>query len=98
METKKITFVHDCDDDYLTNTILFIRTSGCITQMEEFTVKEFINIWKDVFNSKVEGRDLESLMKEQQTAVIHTVSYATYNRNIWTFINSEGNQLSFNLN
>ena len=98
METKKITFVHDYDDDYLTNTILFIRTSGCITQMEEFTVKYFINIWKDVFNSKVEGRDLESLMKEQQTAVIHSVSYTTYNRNIWTFINSEGNQLTFNLN
>ena len=98
METKKITFVHDCDDDYLTNTILFIRTRGFITQIEEFTVKEFINVWKDVFNSKVEGRDLESLMKEQRTAVIHSVSYTTYNRNIWTFINSEGNQLSFNLN
>ena len=98
METKKITFVHDYDDDYLTNTILFIRTRGCITQMEEFTVKEFINIWKDVFNSKVEGRNLESLMKEQRTAVIHSVSYSTYNRNIWTFINSEGNQSSFNLN
>ena len=97
METKKITFVHDYDDDYLTNTILFIRTRGCITQIEEFTVKEFINIWKDVFNSKVEGRDLESLMKEQRTAVIHSVSYTTYNRNIWTFINSEGNQLLFNL-
>ena len=97
METKKITFVHDCDDDYLNNTILFIRTSGCITQMEEVTAKQFIYTWKDVFNSKVEGRDLEAFMKAQQTAVIHTVSYATYDRNIWTFINSEGNQLSFNL-
>ena len=97
METKKITFVHDYDDDYLTNTILFIRTRGCITSMEEFTVKEFINHWKDVFNSKVEGRNLEALMKAQQTAVIHTVSCPTYDRNIWTFINSEGNQLSFNL-
>ena len=98
METKKITFVHDCDDDYLTNTILFIRTMGCITSMEEITVKEFIYHWKDVFNSKVEGRDLEAFMKEQQTAVIHSVSYTTYNRNIWTFINSEGNQAIFNLN
>ena len=97
METKKITFVHDCDDDYLNNTILFIRTSGCITQMEEVTAKQFIYTWKDVFNSKVEGRDLEAFMKAQQTAVIHTVSYPTYDRNIWTFINSEGNQLSFNL-
>lgn len=98
MDTKKITFVHDYDDDYLTNTILFIRTMGCITTMEEFTVKEFINHWKDVFNSKVEGRNLEALMKEQHTAVIHSVSYTTYGRNIWTFINSEGNQLIFNLN
>ena len=97
METKKITFMHDYDDDYLTNTILFIRTRGCITQMEEITVKEFICHWKDVFNSKVEGRNLEALMKAQQTAVIHTVSCPTYDRNIWTFINSEGNQLSFNL-
>ena len=98
METKKITFVHDYDDDYLTNTILFIRTSGCITSMEEITVKEFVNHWKDVFNSKVEGKDLEALMKSQKTAVIHSVSYTTYNRNIWTFINSEGNQMLINLN
>ena len=97
METKKITFVHDYDDDYLTNTILFIRTRGCITQMEEITVKEFIHLWKDLFNSKVEGRDLESFMKEQQTAVVHSVSCPTYDRNVWTFINSEGNQSSFNL-
>lgn len=97
METSKITFVHDYDDDYLTNKILVIRTRGCITQMEEFTVKEFIYHWKDVFNSKVEGRNLEALMKAQRTAVIHTVSCPTYDRNIWTFINSEGNQLSFNL-
>ena len=79
------------------NTILFIRTSGCITNMEEITAKEFINNLKDVFNSKVEGRDLQAFMKAQQTAVIHRVSYPTYDRDIWTFINSEGNQLSFNL-
>ena len=97
METKKITFIHDCDKNYLNNTILFIRTSGCITQMEEVPAKQFIYTWKDVFNSKVEGRDLKALMKAQQTAVIHTVSCAEYDRNIWTFINSEGNQLSFNL-
>ena len=97
METSKITFVHDCEDNYLNNTILFIKTCGCITQMEETTVKEFIYIWKDVFNSKVEGRNLEAFMKAQHTAVVHTVSYPTYDRNVWTFINSEGSQLSFNL-
>ena len=62
MEAKKITFVHDCEDNYLNNTILFIRTSGCITNMEEITAKEFINNLKDVFNSKVEGRDLQAFM------------------------------------
>ena len=41
MTTTKITFVHDCEDDYLNNTILLIKTSGCITNMEELTVKEF---------------------------------------------------------
>ena len=97
MDTRKITFVHDCEDNYLNNTILFIETRGCITQMEETTVKEFIYLWKDVFNSKVEGRDLEAFMKAQHTAVVHRVSYPTYDRIIWTFINSEGNQLSFNL-
>lgn len=97
METKKITFVHDCEDNYLNNTILFIKTGGCITSMEEVPAKQFIYTWKDVFNSKAEGRNLEALMKAQQTAVVHRVTYATYDRDIWTFINSEGNQLSFNL-
>lgn len=97
MDTNRITFVHDCDDDYLTNTILFIRTRGYMTQMEEVPVKQFIYTWKDIFNSKVEGRNLEAFMKAQKTAVVHWVSNPSYDRDIWTFINSEGCQLSFNL-
>ena len=95
METSRITFVHNCDKDYLTNTILLIKTSGYITQMEELTVKEFIYLWKDLFRTiKI---DLEKFMKAQKTAVVHWVSNPTNDRDIWTFINSEGNQLSFNL-
>lgn len=95
METKKITFVHNHEDNYLNNTILLIKTSGCITQMEELTVKEFIYLWKDLFRTiKI---DLEKFMKAQKTAVVNWVSNPTYDRDIWTFINSEGNQLSFNL-
>ena len=95
MTTTKITFVHDCEDDYLNNTILLIKTSGCITNMEELTVKEFIYLWKDLFRTN--KIDLKKFMKAQKTAVVHWVSNPTIDRDIWTFINSEGNQLSINL-
>lgn len=98
MYTNIITFKHSCgDDDYLTNTILFIQTKGYITQMEEMPAKQFVYLYKDVFDNKAEGRNLEAFMKAQQTAVVNYVSNSEYDREIFTFINSEGSQLSYNL-